>query len=232
MMSDSLSHGAIADLSNSQKFVQASRFKIFQDLPDDIVKALIDNAKVIHASSPVTLMVQGQSLTGLAIVVYGHVEVTYQATAKEKVCLHIATPGSILGATEVLAQKPCLATCTALAGATVLMLNENDLNILLSLPQFTRNFARHIHESLQYVNEFRIIDQYRTVDQRVCCYILRFSDRSGMVRRNQSDVAEAIGCSRQTVNRVLGDLRQEGIVKVNKGSIQILDRDQLSTVST
>ena len=52
-----------------------------------------------------------------------------------------------------------------------------------------------------------------------------------MVRRNQSDVAEAIGCSRQTVNRVLGELRAKDIVKVNKGSIQILDREMLGRVS-
>jgi CRP-like cAMP-binding protein len=111
------------------------------------------------------------------------------------------------------------------------MLQQSDVGRLLSLPQFSRNYAEQIYQNLHWANEFRVVDQYRSVDQRVCRYLISFADRSGMVRRNQSDVAEAIGCSRQTVNRVLGELRAKDIVKVNKGSIQILDREMLGRVS-
>jgi CRP-like cAMP-binding protein len=230
-MSDHLSHGAIAELKNSQKFAQALRFQIFKDLSDDLVRALVDNASVVHASKATDVLVQGRPAPGLAIVIYGQVEVTYQGTGGEKVCLHIAGPGAVLGATEVLAEQNCLATCTALAGCTVLMLQQSDVGRLLSLPQFSRNYAEQIYQNLHWANEFRVVDQYRSVDQRVCRYLISFADRSGMVRRNQSDVAEAIGCSRQTVNRVLGELRAKDIVKVKKGSIQILDREMLGRVS-
>lgn len=230
-MSDHISHGGIAELKNAQKFAQALKFEIFRDLPEDLVTTLINHASVVHASKPVDVLTQGRTSAGLSIVVYGQVEVTYEGPGHEKVCLHVAGPGSVLGVTEVLAEEPCLATCTALAGSTLLVLRTAEVAQLASMPKFVRNYAEQIYQNLRFANEYRVVDQYRTVDQRVCRYLLGFADRSGMVRRNQSDVAEAIGCSRQTVNRVLGELRAEDIVKVNKGSIQILDRDRLRSVS-
>jgi CRP-like cAMP-binding protein len=49
------------------------------------------------------------------------------------------------------------------------------------------------------------------------------------VRINQADLANIVGCSRQSVNRKLAELRDEGLITMGKGGIKVLARDRLET---
>jgi DNA-binding transcriptional regulator YhcF (GntR family) len=48
------------------------------------------------------------------------------------------------------------------------------------------------------------------------------------VKIRQIELAGFAGCSRQTANRTLAQLRAEGIVAIGRGSIKVLDRERLA----
>ena len=56
-----------------------------------------------------------------------------------------------------------------------------------------------------------------------------FSERNSTIYDSQTYLAGVVGCSRQTINKELGVLRDKGFISVEKGVIEILDREKLET---
>lgn len=75
----------------------------------------------------------------------------------------------------------------------------------------------------------RHVDQQYSLDRRVCAYLLRLSDRSNRVAHSQSYIANLASCSRQSINRALATLREEGLIMIEKGKIRLLDRAGLES---
>ncbi|HSF14658.1 MAG TPA: Crp/Fnr family transcriptional regulator [Vicinamibacteria bacterium] len=70
-----------------------------------------------------------------------------------------------------------------------------------------------------------------TVPQRLAHLILTISDpRSGELRfpLNQTEIANVIGSSRETVCSILNRLRRDGILALSRGRIRILERQHLA----
>jgi CRP-like cAMP-binding protein len=74
---------------------------------------------------------------------------------------------------------------------------------------------------------------FDTVPQRLGRLLLSISDdRYGILKYpvNQTDIANMIGSSRETVCSILSRLRRQGLLSIVKGRIRILDREGLSRV--
>ena len=48
------------------------------------------------------------------------------------------------------------------------------------------------------------------------------------VRISQSQLGVVIGCSRQTVNKMLGELRDDGIIELGRNAVRVLDPARLA----
>jgi biotin operon repressor len=53
------------------------------------------------------------------------------------------------------------------------------------------------------------------------------ADHGDNIRQSQSYLAGLVGCSRQTINKELGVLKEKSIIAINKGGISVLDRANL-----
>ncbi|MGH9321066.1 MAG: Crp/Fnr family transcriptional regulator [Vicinamibacteria bacterium] len=75
---------------------------------------------------------------------------------------------------------------------------------------------------------------FESVPRRLASLLLETADRStGLLRfpLNQSELAQFIGSSRETVCSILNQLRREGIVDTVGGRVHIIDRRGLETTS-
>lgn len=76
-------------------------------------------------------------------------------------------------------------------------------------------------------NEFKAIDQFQPVEQKIASYLWHLSAATSVVKVSQSYLAEVVGCSRQTVNKVLGRFRDAGTITIRKEEIEILNSEAL-----
>ncbi len=62
---------------------------------------------------------------------------------------------------------------------------------------------------------------------RIVHYLLSESAAAGgpSVRRTQEEIAEAVGVTRETVNKHLGTLASRGLIRVGRGGIEILNAE-------
>ena len=93
--------------------------------------------------------------------------------------------------------------------------------------EFVTNLMKVFHGHLLQLNYFKLVDRNSPVDHRLCAYLLMFSERNSKIYDSQSYLAGVVGCSRQTVNKELGVLREKKFIAIEKGSIEILDREKL-----
>ncbi|SFE28983.1 response regulator [Spirosoma endophyticum] len=159
--------------------------------------------------------------------------------------------GDFVGYQALLTQAPYTDTVELLEDALVCTIPAVDLKALLDhLPVVANQFSRMLASEVANLQDKLLKEAYQSVRKRVAEALLlvertfypqpntqliadRLSgDRSynqslpmSLSRENWSDL---VGASTETVIRILGDLRAEGMIEINGSLITLLDRDKLT----
>ncbi len=215
-------------MKNSVRFPHMMNAQLLNDLPDDHKVAFLDSCAVRVFGEDTTILTQKENAAGLFLIAYGTIEVSFLSEDGNKSIIYHATQGEMLGAIEAIAERPCAASCTAFANTTVLFCATSLLFEQLKSPVFIRNIATVAHDVMVRDNMFKSVDQFYTVEQRICIYLRYLSTPNSKFSQSQSYLANAVGCSRQTVNKELGRLRDLDIIDLDKGVIWVKDRTALA----
>ncbi|MBT9245877.1 Crp/Fnr family transcriptional regulator [Gemmobacter fulvus] len=215
-------------MKNSLAFPHLLDASLLADLSDDQKITFLDACALRRFASPTEILSQGEPCPGLYLVAQGQVEVSYVDAQGNLSVVHISTPGDVLGDVEALSENLCAANCTAQANTSVLFCATPLIYTHLQSPVFVRNLAGIYYDRLMRDNVAKSVSQFYSVDQRLCIYLSQLtSEHRPQIRASQSSLAAIIGCSRQTVNRKLGELRDEAVIQIGKGMITVLDRKAL-----
>jgi CRP/FNR family cyclic AMP-dependent transcriptional regulator len=172
---------------------------------------------------------QGETTQGSYFIASGRVEVCYVDSSGNQVIVHIGTPGEMLGEVEALSGRPCAASCQTLTEATVLFCPAKALYTHVPPQILIPNLCTLLHDRLMRENRNRTADHYYSADQRIRLYLRDLtSEADDSVRISQSQLGVVIGCSRQTVNKMLGELRDEGVIELGRNAVRVLDRARLA----
>ncbi|MFC0200455.1 Crp/Fnr family transcriptional regulator [Paracoccus rhizosphaerae] len=199
---------------------------------DQALAALLDEAKIVHLRRAREVLRQGEAADCMYLILKGRIEVTFIDVNGNRVMAHLAVPGEVMGEAEQFSGKTCAATCTALPDTTLMAFDASLLVRHLSAELLLRNLASIFHERLTRDNRQHSVAMFYTAEDRVRIHLLSMSTSEVPdVRISQTELAGFAGCSRQTVNKVLSQLRAEGIVDIGRGAIRILDRAGLEQAS-
>jgi CRP-like cAMP-binding protein len=143
----------------------------------------------------------------------------------------VGTPGYWVGEAAGFKRMPRGASLVARTSAAVLYLPLVDFERIISNAEYCRCFAtltvEHLEEALAVVANLMVNDSM----QRVCgrlLNLLTIDNRGGsQMEITQEDLASMCGLSRQTVNKVIGRLIEDGIVASTYGQISIIDEARL-----
>lgn len=200
---------------------------LLEDIPTDKKSAFLNACVVNVFAKDTPLLSQSDHTTGMFLVAHGSVEVSFLNKDGNKSIIYHAWPAEALGLIEAMANRPCAATCMAFANTTVLFCPTSLLFEQLKSPVFIRNTAIAAHDMMTRDNMFKSADQFYTVEQKICLYLRYLSTQNFKFMQSQSYLANAVGCSRQTVNKELGRLRDLNIIEISQGVITVLDHRAL-----
>ena len=214
-------------MKNDLRFPHLLDCEIFTDLADDQRASFINQCAVRTFTKKTAILQQGERPDGMFIISHGSVEVSFLSENGYQTILMHAGAGRELGLFEALASKPCAATCIAMPNTCVLYCPTPLLYQQLQSPVLIRNLASLAIATLERDNMSKAVDQHFTVEQRICNHLWQLSSQSAEIRQSQSYLATMVGCSRQTINKELGVLRDLNVIMISKGKITILSRDAL-----
>ncbi len=212
-----------AQIRISDQFPHVMRLDLFVDMDRDQIRDCIDGAAVRHFQSESILLREGQFADAIYLLVHGTLDITRSDADGRRGLLHRGGAGTLVGDVETMGEIPCIATCETGAAATLIGFTRGQFHEMLGLPLFTRNLSRIQAQRLHRANLLRTLDNFVPIEQRLATYLCYLADRNSVVVANQNFLADIVGCSRQTVNRVLRSLRDQGLIETHNSWIRVLE---------
>jgi CRP/FNR family transcriptional regulator len=214
----------------------------FCDLPP---AALADyDAMSIHAAAGAgtRLFAEGEAARGVSILCCGRVKLTKSSPNGRTMLVRVATPGDVLGMSAALSQTPYEVTAETVEYSQVKTFRREDfLKFLEHHVEGGMNAARSLNREYRAA----LIDAGRlalssSIAGRISHLLLQLAGENGTLDHAQPSVsvslkheelASMLGSSRESITRVLGELRRKGIISVEGDRVTILRKYALESLT-
>jgi len=214
-------------LENSVRFPHLLKSEILEGFDKESKKAFLDACVMRSYSKPTVLYEQGEKAHGFVLLAHGYIDAFFAGEDGQEVFVTRIKTGETLGEMETISGEVCAASCKISENATVLVCLPEQISDSLREPLFIKNLTRIFYKRLLGDNKRKYLTQFGSVSERLRNYLYVLSENAGRVSETQSYLANVVGCSRQTINRELADLRAEGVIAQGGGDIVILNRAAL-----
>jgi CRP/FNR family transcriptional regulator, cyclic AMP receptor protein len=212
---------------------------LFSQADDATIDALAAALRIRRFRKAETVFHQRDPGDALFIVASGSVKVVLPSDdGLESAIVAVLGPGEFFGELAILDGAPHSATIVAIEPTETLVLHRDAFfGLIDSDPELRRallaSLARAIRRLTGHVEDLHFLD----LPARLASRILRLAAAEpvgpdGEVRipwpYTQSEVAGMIGGSRQSVNRLLADLADEGIIRIEREELIVSDVERLA----
>jgi CRP-like cAMP-binding protein len=184
-----------------------------------------------------TIFHQGSIGSVLYIIVTGQVRIYTINEHGQELSMTIFRAGDFFGELALLDGQPRSANAVAMSRTTALLLHRSAfLSIIHAHPSIAvailEALAQRLRQSTNHVDTLGINSAPQRVMRQLLSLAMRYGlPESGATRINlhltQDDLASLTGTTRETVNRVLSSLRDQGLIRVARARISVLDMSGL-----
>jgi CRP-like cAMP-binding protein len=212
----------------STQFLQMQPW--FSQLPEETQARVADRVFTQAGSKGDVLLQAGEEVNGWYAVLSGLVKLQ-SSSSQGRVSAFLGVPdGEWFGEGSALKAEPRRYDVIALRDTLLLCLPRAQFDELLadSLP-FNRFLVTHLNRRLGQAMAIIEAGRLRSPEQRVALYLSRvfWQGRRRLVL-SQEELGHLAGLSRQTVNRALKSMEQQGLVSLEFGRVTMLDEHALA----
>lgn len=185
-----------------------------------------------------TLFHQGDPGEEFMILTEGSVKVELMNSEGKELTLTILTPFQFLGELALLDDVPRSATVVSMEQSVLLSINKRDFARLLeSYPRMSipmlRQLTRRVRVLTDDIASMAFLDSYSRVTRK----ILNLGEEMGQTNAEghilidrpltHQQLANLVGTTRETVTKILNEMKDNGLLDIRRHRITILDRDEL-----
>jgi CRP-like cAMP-binding protein len=165
---------------------------------------------------------QGELPARVHVVRHGSVELSRRVGGRRAV-LQILREGDVFGDVPLLVRMPEPFDARALEDSVVLSADSVELFRLLERrPRLARRWLVSVAMRMA-ATQARLVDLLAGGLEAQVASLLARQAEEGVVRLNQTTLADLLGARRPSVNRVLKRLEAEGLIRVGYRQVEILD---------
>jgi CRP/FNR family transcriptional regulator, cyclic AMP receptor protein len=220
--------------------VRRSPPKATSRIPAFDVQSFLDSAglgrRVDTFRTKQTIFAQGDPAKNVMYIQEGGVKLTVVNETGKEAVVAILGSGDFFGEGCLAGQSNCMATATAIALTTVLVIEKNEMiRVLHSEHAFSDRFIAYVLSRNIRVEEDLIDQLFNSTEKRLARTLLLLArygapsqPQKALPKISQELLAEMIGTTRSRVNFFMNKFRKLGFIRYN-GEIQI-DGSLLSVV--
>ena len=211
--------------------------RLFGGLNADQVKEVAASMTPRQFTAGVTLFHQGMPGTTMYLIETGSVRVFGVGLTGQEHTFNTFGPGDFFGELSVFDGKQRTASAITLADTALWMLSKDSFDRLVGkYPPIARAaievLAGRVRTAANHVENLIFQD----VMGRIAYELLHLAQRHGRetdaglmidLPLTQTDLASIVGSTRESVNKMLAQLRRRGLIEIDGTEIQILDREGL-----
>jgi CRP/FNR family cyclic AMP-dependent transcriptional regulator len=210
---------------------------LFADMPQDQLQSLTGALERRIYRKGQIILHQGDPGDSLFVVVSGRVRIYTLSSEGHELSVWICDEGDFFGEMALLTGEPRSAYAQAMQHTDVLILNRQAFrSFLLANPLAAIHTIEALSQRLRRTTESAEGLVSLSVAQRIARKLLELMERYGVQQEDgvlidlhlsQEAIATLVGTSRESANRALGTLRDEGIVQVDRARIRVIRPDRL-----
>jgi len=176
------------------------------------------------------IAIEGEQPTGLFFVLHGRVRLARTTPDGREQVLAMAGSGAMVNAVSIFDERPNLATARAMSPVCCLLLPRVALFDLFDRhPALARAALRDLASQLRDLAVLVEDLAFRSVRERLARQLLHEASE-GMAEITHQELAERTGTVREIAGRALRQLAQEGLVRLERGRVIVLDRNGLARI--
>jgi len=166
----------------------------------------------------------------LHLLTRGHVAIRITTPLGDIATVRVLAPGEFFGELALISDAPRRGSAVALDDLETLSVHREQLDALrASHPWVDRMLAEALATEVRRLSARLVEALYEPVEQRVwrrvnelTAMFQRADAESVTIPLTQDELAQIVGTTRSTVNRVLRAAETEGVVLLNRGRLEVL----------
>ncbi|MBF7082440.1 Crp/Fnr family transcriptional regulator [Desulfallas sp. Bu1-1] len=185
------------------------------------------------------IFMEGEPGEAVFFVKSGRIKVTKQTGDGREHILHFINPGEVFAEVVMFDNGTYPATAEVIEDCTVGLIRNADMEKIISNNPgialgLLKIMARRLRISQQQLIELALLDTTR----RAASMLLFLASEQGRqteqgilidISLTNQDLANLIGTSRETANRILNDFKRQKAIEVKRGQVTILDKYKLKS---
>ncbi len=206
-------------------------YPVLAELPASLCRQAIDKAQQLTVPAGTVLFDEHQPCQGFPFVLSGGIRVLKPAANGRELPLYRVLPGEscIITSSCLLGHTDYNARGVAESETTLAMMPRALFDEMLAEPPF-RDFVFHlfserIAELMQLVEEVA----FRKLDQRLAGLLL---GKGRVIHATHQQLADELGSVREMVSRLLKGFAEQGLVRLSREQVEILDPAGLRRVAS
>ena len=184
------------------------------------------------------LYLPGDPSSNVYLLKQGRVKIANTAPSGKEVTFEILEPGEVFGELEVLEDTPRSTSAEAIDDTLICVIPRKEFDEYLAMhPSITVKLTKLIGLRLRKIQS-RVEDLvFRDVPARLAHLLLELSKNAGVtnqqgirlkVKLTHQEMANLIGCSRETVSTIIGQFRDQGLLQIDGRTIILLKEKELT----
>ncbi|NLL19058.1 MAG: Crp/Fnr family transcriptional regulator [Clostridia bacterium] len=214
------------------------RIFVFDSLTDDELAKIAAIVRMKEYKRNTVIFREGEEGEGLFFVIKGKIKLSKLSEEGKEKILHFCSEGDVFAEILLFDGGVYPATAETLENSEIGLIRHADMERVLYensgiTVKFLKVMAKRLREAQFHIRDLAFKDAY----SRLASTLLNLSAEYGRqtagadyvgISLNQQELANVIGTSRETVARIIGDWRRDGIIAVHKKEIIIKDKKKLA----
>ena len=218
-----------------------ARLDLFTGLSEREIDEVAQIARRRTLKKGDVLFHKGDEGGDLYIIVSGVVKAYSTSPDGTEVVFRLMTAGEVTGDLAAFTGSPRTANNVAFEDCELLMIQRRELLPLLRrTPDIAIRLIAALAGRIAKLSEQFEDKNFRPVDERLAKLLLGFADRWGRpvkdgvqidIRASQTELGEFVGATRESVNKIVGAWREEGVLEHQDHRVTIKRRKALEDVA-
>ena len=215
--------------------------RLFCDLPDETMRAFDSINYPTTFPKGAMLFVEGQSPRGIFVLCTGRTKLSTCSSDGKTLITQIAEPGELLGLSATVSGKPYEVTGETLDPCQVKFVRRDDfLQFLREHGDACLRVAQLLSNNyITAYEQVRSLGLSHTAAEKLAKFLLDWGAKNGTeteqgirlkLTLTHEEIAQLIGSSRETVTRMLGDLKSKKMIQVKGSTLLICDKSALEAL--
>ena len=208
--------------------------KIFSSLNEEEISFIQKLSSKISFSKNTIICLRGDPATYFAGIINGKLKVSSFSESGKEIAFHYLSEGDCFAEMSIFDNESTRsATITSVSKSEIIIIKNRDfINLMKEMPSIFFKIGKILSERLRHSNKKIELLCFCSLKRKVADYLIECCEKENYYTCSQKEIVEFTGASRESISRVISELKQNGIItKESKKDNFKIDLEKLKIYS-